>query len=750
MVPDWLRERATHVEHTPAVGGSTAKWPTWLPDACRSAIESSGIPAAWAHQVELANALFEGHHAAICTPTASGKTLGYLMAVMAATHSPEGVVGVPVTSTRAQLVTRRPHTALYLAPTKALSHDQERACRELGPGDWKVATLDGDSDQAERRFARDFATYVLTNPDMLHHAVLPNHDRWAALLGTLRYVVVDEAHRYSGVFGAHVAQVLRRLRRLCHAYGADPTFVWSSATTADAADCAARLFGVADVRVIAQDSSPHSAHDLVLARPEESLWTDASDLLARLVDEGRQTICFVPSRAMAEVVAMRAAERSESGGRIATYRSGYLAVERRQLEADLQSGELRGVAATNALELGIDVSGMDAVVMCGFPGTMAAFWQQAGRAGRGSRPALVTLLAREDPLDAYLLDHPELIVSAPVEHQILHPDNPFVMAPHLAAAAQEIGLTADDERWFGASMASVADQLVTQGVLRRRPRGWFWPHATRAVDSIDLRSIGGRPVDIVDEATGSVLGQVDAGAADRTVHDGAVYLHQGQSWLVRSFEPEHSHALATRTDLDYYTQPVEASEVRIVEELAGRTLHQATITLGSVDLSTQVIGYLRRDALTSDVWDQTPLDLPVRTLRTQSVWLEIPDSLIAPLELNDVRLAACAHAAEHCAIGLLGLFAKCDRWDIGGLSTPHHPDTGSCTIFVHDALPGGSGFAERGFTDAEPWLTATLNRLESCPCDAGCPACVISPKCGNGNQALDKFGAARLLRAVLG
>lgn len=672
------------------------------------------------------------------------------MAVMAATYAPDGVIGTPVTSTRAQLVTRRPHTALYLAPTKALSHDQQRACQELGPAGWKVSTLDGDSDQAERRFARDFATYILTNPDMLHHAVLPNHDRWAAMLGTLRYVVVDEAHRYRGVFGAHVSQVLRRLRRLCHAYGADPTFVWSSATTADAADSARRLFGVDDVTVIDRDASPHSARDVVLARPEDSLWTDAAQMLAQLVDDDRQTICFVPSRAMAEVVAMRAAERSESGRRIATYRAGYLASDRRQLESDLQSRKLMGVAATNALELGIDVSGMDAVIMCGFPGTMAAFWQQAGRAGRGSRSALVTLLAKEDPLDAYVLDHPELIFDSPVEHHVLHVENPFVVAPHLAAAAQEMGLTPEDARWFGPTMAPIADQLVAQGVLRRRPRGWFWPHVSRAVDSIDLRSIGGRPIDIVDVDTGSVLGQVDASAADRTVHDGAVYLHQGQSWLVRSFEPAEHHALASRAELDYYTQPIEGSQVRVIEQLSRRPLGKAAISLGTVDLSSQVVGYLRRDAVTSDVWDQTPLDLPVRTLRTQSVWLEVPDALVAPLELNDVHLAAAAHAAEHCAIGLLGLFARCDRWDIGGLSTPLHPDTGCCSIFVHDALPGGAGFAERGFTDAEPWLTATLNRLETCPCDAGCPSCVISPKCGNGNQALDKFGAARLLRAVLG
>lgn len=751
-VPGWLREdeAVCHIEHTPACAGARARWPDWLPDTCRAALESAGIPAPWSHQVELADHAFTGRHVAICTPTASGKTLGYLMPVMAATYGPDGTLGVPVNSVRAQLLTRRRHTALYLAPTKALAHDQLRVCRELGPPGWKVSTLDGDSDPAERRFARDFAGYVLTNPDMLHYGVLPNHAKWAGLLSSLRYVVIDEAHRYSGVFGAHVAQVLRRLRRLCRSYGSDPTFILASATATNAAEAGARLIGADSIEVVNQDSSPHGARDVVLLRPTDSMLTDAARVLAGLVDGDRQTIAFVASRALAELVSVRAGDLVTGPGAIASYRSGYLADDRRRLEAALQGRRLMGVAATNALELGIDVSGMDAVLICGFPGTLAALWQQAGRAGRGARDALVVLLAREDPLDAYLFEHPELIFDAPIETTVLHPENPFVLGPHLAAAAQEMGLTDADSRWFGPGMASMCERLCAQGVLRARPAGWFWPHAARAVDSIDLRSIGGRPFDIVDAATGRVLGQVDPSAADRSVYPGAVYLHQGETWLVEHYSPDERQALVHAGRPGYYTQPKGVSQVRILAEQQRRPLGRAQLCVGDVELTGQVVGYLRRDEVTGEVWDETPLDLPVHLLTTRSVWLEVPDDLIAELGWSGVRAASAAHAAEHCAIGLLGLFAPCDRWDIGGLSTLAHRDTGVCTIFVHDGLPGGAGFADRGFTDAEPWLSATLHRLQACGCQSGCPACVISPKCGNANQFLDKDSAAQLLAAVLG
>ncbi|WP_420176848.1 DEAD/DEAH box helicase [Luteococcus sp. OSA5] len=749
-VPQWLMgDEVVHVHHRDASPGRTSDWPSWLPEQVRATVLAHGIASPWAHQSELAEHAFAGRHAAICTSTASGKTLAYLLPVMAATAVDDGVLGVPVESVRARLV-RRKHTALYLAPTKALAHDQLRSATELGPEGWKVTCLDGDSDQQERRFAREFASYVLTNPDMLHRSVLPNHARWAGFLGSLRYVVIDEAHRYRGVFGAHVAAVIRRLRRLCAMYGAQPVFILASATATNAGEAGGRLIGEDQVAVVDDDASPHAARDVVLWQPADSPHGDAARVMANLVDEGKQVITFVASRTLAELIAVRAQDQVTRGGQIASYRSGYLAQDRRGLERALSSGELRGVAATNALELGIDVAGMDAVIICGFPGTLAALWQQAGRAGRGERDALVVLMAREDPLDVYLFEHPERLFDAPVESTVLHPENPWILGPHLAAAAQEAALTSDDARWFGDGMERLCQQLARQQLLRQRPTGWYWTRPERAVDSIDLRSLGGRPLDIVDRDTGRVVGQIERGAADRTVHPGAVYLHLGEQWLVDEYLPEELQALVHSERPGYFTQPQSLSEVRILQTSHSRDFGRGSVHCGEVEITEQVVGYLRRDEITSEVWDSTPLQMDEHTLRTRAMWWQVPQELVAELGLNAVQLAGAAHAAEHCAIGLLPMFAPCDRWDIGGVSTILHPDTGCCTIVVHDGHPGGAGFADRGFERAEEWALATLERLEQCDCDAGCPSCVVSPKCGNANQSLDRDAARRLMSGLLG
>ncbi|MGD8214854.1 DEAD/DEAH box helicase [Aestuariimicrobium sp. Y1814] len=752
--PEWLAgdERVVHHDHRPARAGQVTAWPAWLPDDVRASVTAAGIEAPWRHQTELADLVHAGTHAAICTSTASGKSLAYLMAVMAATASSEPSLGRPVGDRRHRITSARPHTALYLSPTKALAHDQFRAAKQVGPPGWRVATLDGDSDQAERRLARDHAEFVLTNPDMLHLSVLPQHHRWAGLLGSLRYVVVDEAHRYRGVFGAQVAQVLRRLRRVCAHHGADPTFVLASATATDAGASGGALIGEPSVAVVDADASPRPARDVLLWQPEGSVHREAAEVLARLVDQGRQTIAFVGSRTQAELVAARATEAVASGAKVASYRSGYLAGDRRRLESALHTGELAGVAATNALELGVDISGMDAVLVAGFPGTMASLWQQAGRAGRGDRDALVVMLAGEDPRDQYLVQHPDLVLGAPVERTILFPENPHVLGPHLAAAAQELPLTTADERWFGAGMVSLVEHAERQGVLRRRGDTWFWTRPDRAVDRINLRSMTGAAVQVIEESTGRIIGQVDAAAADRTVHPGAIYLHQGEQWLVDEYLPEVAQALVHPVSPHYWTQPVEVSDLQVLRTKQSAPFGPSGVLLhlGDVRQTSRVTGYLRRDERTSQVWDQTPLDLPEHTMVTRSMWWTIPAGLCTEVGLEGLGLGAAAHALEHTAIGLLGLFAPCDRWDLGGLSTPLHPDTGEATIFVHDGTPGGAGFAERAFEAAEPWLRAVAERLATCECESGCPACVVSPKCGNGNQLLDKEAALRLARAMLG
>lgn len=730
-VPDWLAtaEHVAHLHHRPARPGRPVAWPDWVAPEVRAAFGRRGIVQPWSHQAEAASAAHAGRHVAIATGTASGKSLAFLLPVLAAPP-------------RA--------TALYLAPTKALAHDQLRSATELGIEGWRVSTLDGDSDPDERRYARDFASYVLTNPDMLHRSILPNHARYARLLGRLTHVVVDEAHRYKGVFGAHVSAVLRRLRRLAGAHGASPVFICASATISEPDAVASSLIGAPDVIAVTADGSPAPALDVVLLEPTPSLTETTARLLATLTEDG-QAIAFTTSRVQAELVAIRARELSSAPDRIAAYRGGYLADDRRALEAALSDGRLRGVASTNALELGIDIAGMDAVVTAGFPGTLAAFWQQVGRAGRAGRDAIAVLAAREDPLDAYLVAHPELLFDRPVERTVVPTDNAFVLGPHLCAAAQELPLTEEDARWFGPTTVELAERLAAQGALRRRARGWFWTHAARAVDSIDLRSMQGKSVEVVDEATGRVIGQVDPSAADRTLHPEAIYVHQGETWFVDELDLGDRVALAHRADPNWFTQAQSVASVRILSESGSRRLGVGSLHRGSVELSNQVVAYLRRDAETGEVWDSTPLEFPERRMVTRATWWTIPDSVLASLSgAVGLDLGGAAHAAEHCAIGLLPAFVPCDRWDIGGLSTVIHPDTGQLTVFVHDGLPGGSGIADRGFELAESWWGATLQRLLTCPCEDGCPACVVSPKCGNGNNPLDKAGAAGLVALLVG
>lgn len=726
--------------------GVPAQWPTWFPTDCIDTVRAAGIHLPWQHQVDFAELAHAGRHVAISTPTGSGKSLAYLMPVLAATTAE---AAWPTAQGSRPRFTRVRPTALYIAPTKALAHDQVRSAMAIAPRTWRVGALDGDSDVAERRFAREHASLVLTNPDMMHFSVLPNHQRWSSFLGGLRYIVVDEAHRYHGMFGAHVANVIRRLRRICALHGASPTMLLSSATAPNAAEFGGSLVSEPAIDVVATSSAPEGPRTVALWQPAASLRQDTSRLLAALSDDGTQTLAFVPSRAGAELVSVHAQELASEPARIATYRGGYLAMERRALEAALQSGELGGLATTNALELGIDVSGIGVVLVSGYPGRLSAFWQQAGRAGRTGQDALVVLLARENPLDAYLLQHPELIFDAPVEHLVLHPGNPHVLGPHLAAAAQEHPLTPSDARWFGPTTVELAEVLARQRVLRDRGQRWFWTRPDRAVDHINLRAAGAKPVEIIEQETGRVIGVIDREAADRTVHPGAVYLHQAETWLVTSLEMDEGHAFVTRTSEPFYTQPQSSFEIDSLAARRSRMVSGLEVTLGQVRLTSQVTGYLRRDEVTHEVLDSTPVDLPAHSMMTDAVWWSVPESLERSLGWAALEMGAAAHAIEHTAIGLLPAFAPCDRWDIGGVSTPVHPETGLATIFVHDGTPGGSGFAAHAHEMAGPWLGATLERLEGCECLNGCPACVVSPKCGNANQVLDKHGAATLLRALL-
>jgi DEAD/DEAH box helicase domain-containing protein len=752
-------DRLLHVEEVPARVGTAVGWPDWVDADLRDAWTRRGLEFPWAHQAEAADLAHDGRHVVVSTGTASGKSLAYLMpaltAVVEGSRAPNG----------------RGSTALYLAPTKALAHDQWRSIEELRVEGHRIEGLrvsayDGDTPDEERAWIRAHAGYVLTNPDLLHRSMLPGHERWASFLRALDYVVVDECHVYRGVFGSHVANVLRRLRRVAARYGSSPTFVLASATSGDPAGSASRLVGL-PVEAVSTDASPRGATSFALWEPpltdhggendaptRRTATAETASLLTDLVVEGVRTLAFVRSRRGAEAVAMTARDTlaevdPELTDRVAAYRAGYLPEERRALEDALRSGELLGVAATNALELGVDVTGLDAVLLCGWPGTRASLWQQAGRAGRSGEDALAVLVARDDPLDTYLVHHPEAVFGPGVEATVCDPTNPYVLGPHLCAAAAELPLTDDDLPMFGPTTRSVLDDLVERGLLRVRPGGWFWTRRERASDLADLRGIGGGMVKVVEDETGRMLGTVDPGAAHTTVHTGAVYVHQGATYVVDLLDLADSVAVAHREDVDWTTSARDTTDIRIVDVIAREPWGEAELVHGHVEVTNQVVAYLKRRYLTGQVLGEEPLDLPPRHLRTQAVWWTVSAEQLRAAQLQDVDVPGAAHAAEHASIGLLPLVATCDRWDIGGVSTALHEDTGRMTVFVYDGHPGGAGFAERGFAAARTWLTATRDAIAACECPDGCPSCVQSPKCGNGNNPLDKAGAVRLLDVLL-
>jgi DEAD/DEAH box helicase domain-containing protein len=746
-------DRLTHLEVLPPRAAVHADWPTWSAPDVVAALGRVGIDRPWQHQVVAAEAAREGQHVVLATGTASGKSLAYLLPALTSIREGRDLRG------------RRGATVLYLSPTKALAHDQMTSVRSLGL-DVRVTTHDGDSTREERDWARDHAEYVLTNPDMLHRSLLPGHQRWARFLGSLRYVVIDECHHYRGVFGAHVSHVVRRLRRLCATYGASPTFVLASATVAEPELAAGRLTGL-DVLPVATDTSPRGQVSVALWEPPLTSFTgengaptrraassETADLLADLVAQDVHTLAFVRSRRGVEQVALTAAGLLAEvdprlGGRVAAYRGGYLPEERRAIEAALRSGELVGLAATNALELGIDVSGLDAVLMAGFPGTRTAMWQQLGRAGRGAQDALGVLIARDDPLDTYLVHHPEALFGRPLEATVFDPGNPYVLGPHLCAAAQEQPLTPAELPAFGPGALDVVRSLTDAGLLRRRADAWFWTDRRRAADLTDIRSGGGPQVQLVEAETGRVVGTVDGGRAHSTAHAGAVYVHRGETWLVESLDLDEHVAVICRADPSYTTSAREVTDITIVAERDHRSWGECRLSVGEVDVSQQVVSFLIRRQPSGEVIGEQPLDLPVRALRTTAVWWTVPADALAEAGLATADLPGAAHAAEHCSIGLLPLFATCDRWDIGGVSTALHADTGGLTVFVHDGHPGGAGFAERGFHAAAQWLRATRAAIVSCECAEGCPSCIQSPKCGNQNNPLDKQGAALLLDVLL-
>ncbi|HEV7886914.1 MAG TPA: Zn-binding domain-containing protein, partial [Acidimicrobiales bacterium] len=601
---------------------------------------------------------------------------------------------------------------------------------------------------------------ILTNPDMLHVGILPNHARWATFLMRLRYVVVDELHLLRGIFGTHIGHVLRRLRRLCAHYGSSPVFVFGSATIGRPAVLAGELCGM-PVAEVADDGSPRG--ERVFALWEPPLVDQASGarapangevamLLAALVESDRRAIAFTRSRKGAELVARYTRDRlpADLASSVRPYRGGYLASERREIEQQLFSGQLRGVAATNALELGIDVGWLDACLLNGFPGTIASMWQQAGRAGRAQQRSLAVLVAGEDALDQWFVAHPSELFTRSPEPAVVNVSNPFVLDPHVACAAYELPLTPGDDAYWGDALDEAVGRLVQAD--RLVVRGGRAVHAGRPspASTVSLRTGSSDSYRIVSAAEdGRLVGTVEEGRAFTSVHEGAIYLHQGQHYRVARLDLDDRAAWVEPVDPDYYTQARSDTDVRVLGADSSVRVGAAVLSVGAVEVTEQVTGYRRKALGTGEVLGDHDLDLPPSVLTTRAFWYTVEPAVLVRAGVSPAAAPGTLHAAEHAGIGMLPLFTICDRWDVGGVSTALLADTGLPTIVIYDGYPGGAGIAELGFAAGRSHLEATLEAIAACPCERGCPSCVQSPKCGNLNEPLDKAGAVAFLRAVL-
>ncbi|MEE8374221.1 MAG: DEAD/DEAH box helicase [Dehalococcoidia bacterium] len=742
-------DQIVHVEHIAPRSASYGELEKPLQAELQASLELNHLLPLYSHQVAAINAARAGRNVVVVTPAASGKTLCY---------------NIPVLDT---ILTHKGSRALYLFPTKALAQDQLRSLEELTSPQrikLKYATFDGDTPQWERAEIRRSAEIVLSNPDMVHLGILPNHRNWAGLLSRLRYVVIDEAHVYRGVFGSHVANVLRRLRRLCARYGASPQYICCSATIANPEEHVEKLAGL-PFEVVTENGSPHGGRDFVFWNPplvdqaksaRRSANSEAALLLTELVRQEIRSLAFARSRRMTELIYLYVRDQlsqkdPELAKMIKPYRAGYLAEDRRQIERDLFEGRLIAAVATTALELGVDIGGLDATVLTGYPGTIASTWQQAGRSGRSGEGALSILVGLDNPLDQYLMRHPEFFFGRSHENALIDPDNIHVLKPHLLCAAWEMPLTKVDGDLFGDNGNRAEAELEKAGLLNRRRRRLYpSPQVAYPAQEVNIRSISSCNYALVDSGSGRLLETIEEANAFFQIHPGAVYLHQGESYLVVDLDLAARTAYAVPTDAQYYTQTKDITDIAVVNVDLEKTVYGTEVYLGMVEVTTTVLGFKKKRILTEEVLGEEPLDLPSDSFSTVALWFNVPPHVGERLAAAGLDFAGGLHAAEHAAIALLPLFALCDRNDIGGVSTPLHPDTGRAQIFIYDAYPGGIGIAEKGFELVTHLWQATMKAISECPCASGCPGCIHSPKCGNNNEPLDKGAATIILEELLG
>jgi DEAD/DEAH box helicase domain-containing protein len=743
-------DQIAHIEHIPPRSAGFSDLDRPLAKKLYDCLDDNALWPLYTHQASAVNAARAGSNVMVATSSASGKTLCYNIPVMEA------------------LLTEKSSRALYLFPTKALAQDQMRNMRaQFCPDILEVddcATFDGDTPRNERFDIKKNSRILITNPDMLHIGILPNHQSWSRLLRRLRYVVVDEAHMYRGVFGSHVALVLRRLRRLCEIYGTRPQFICCSATIANPGEHAEKLVGL-PFTVISNDGSPHGGKDFIFWNPpliddkketRRSANSEATFVFTELVEKEIRTLTFARTRRLTELIYNYSRQKLGQIDRrlidkIRPYRAGYLAEDRRKIEKELFTGKLTGVVATNALEVGIDIGDLEATVLTGYPGSISSTWQQAGRSGRSNQKALSFLIGTDNPLDQYFMRHPENFFEKNFENALINPENHYILQAHLACAAWEKPLSEKDDACFGVTMLPEIRDMEKHNLLKQRSGQWYFPPGVAyPAQAVNIRSTSGQNYTLFDTSTDSILETIESSQAFFMVHTGAVFLHQGDNYLVTKLDLESRTAYVEPAEVNYYTRATELSDLKIIEEQRRRMLGPVTVCLGEVEVNDSVIGYRRKSQLTEEILGEEALDLPPQIFNTVSLWFDLPPAAVSRISQAGRDFYGGIHAVEHAAISILPLFALCDRNDIGGVSTPFHADTGKAQIFIYDAHPGGIGIAEKGFELIRDLWEATYRIIVECPCQEGCPSCIQSPKCGNNNEPLDKKAATIILEELLG
>lgn len=732
-----FRDQVAHYRFLPVQEPAWENLDPGLPEPLRRAVAATGVTRIYSHQAQALRNLKAGRHTGVTTPTASGKTLIYNLAVSE------------------QLLADPAAHALYLFPLKALAQDQFKTLRaffdQIGDDRLSAAVYDGDTPASLRsQIKKKPPRVIFTNPDMLHYGLLAFPEGWMDFFRKLRFVVIDEAHTYRGIFGSHVAMILRRLRRLCGEPG--PTVVASSATMANAREFLETLTGL-EFSVIEKSGAPRQGRHVILMDPKASPYAEAAAVLRECLEQQVKTILFTKARKIAELIHIWVREGSpRHGDKIAVYRAGYLPEERRQTEQRLFRNELAAVISTSALEAGINVGGLDAAILAGYPGTMISTWQRVGRAGRQSRDALMVLIALPDALDQYFLRHPDAFFSSKFENCVLDPDNIHILEKHLPCAAKERPFTLEDRTLFGEAAWQAIPELTRAGLLTETADGNRWLSARKQPHrQVDIRSVGEQYV-IKQERAGQVLGSIDGPRVFKECHPGAIYLHAGNQYEVVGLDLDNRTIMVRASDADWYTQYTSVEEVEILDLEPGQQVRASgshfEAGLVHVRVTEKTVAYERRRVRDQSLLSEHKLDLPPRVFETQAMLLTVPGEWRKRSLEFGMDFGGGLHAVEHTLIAALPVQVLCDRWDLGGLSTLAHPQVGQPCLFVYDGFPGGVGLVAKGREMLSAWLATTREMVSQCECEDGCPACIHSPKCGSRNQPLDKQACQMILEAA--